>query len=76
MAAQHLAAIKIQGAIRRYLYKQRRETGMLIPYYHQKRLQQERKQLQIQSSILAQAHGNNMQYAQPQQQMQYQHMIQ
>ena len=75
MAAQHLAAIKIQGAIRRYLYKQRRETGMLIPYYHQKRLLQERKQLQIQTSMMAQAHANNMQYAQPQQQLQYQQML-
>lgn len=28
MAAQHLAAIKIQGAIRRFLYRQRRRHGM------------------------------------------------
>lgn len=45
MAAQHLAAIKIQGAIRRFLYIKRKETGMLIPYFQQKRLQGQRKQL-------------------------------
>ena len=27
MAAQHLAAIKIQGAIRKFLYKHRKEQG-------------------------------------------------
>lgn len=43
MAAQHLAAIKIQGVIRRFLYRKRKLSGMLIPYYQQKRLQQERK---------------------------------
>jgi hypothetical protein len=29
-----LAAIKIQGAIRKFLYKKRKETGMLIPFFH------------------------------------------
>ena len=33
MAAQHLAAIKIQGAIRKFLYTKRKRTGMLIPYF-------------------------------------------
>ena len=33
MAAQHLAAIKIQGVIRQFLYKKRKQTGMLIPFY-------------------------------------------
>jgi len=45
MAAQHLAAIKIQGAIRKFLYIKRKKTGMLIPYFQQKRLQEQRKQL-------------------------------
>lgn len=39
MAAQHLAAIKIQGLIRRFLYKKRRETGLWIPYFQEKRLE-------------------------------------
>jgi hypothetical protein len=38
MAAQHLAAIRIQGAIRKFLYKKRKDTGMLIPYFQMKRL--------------------------------------
>lgn len=67
MAAQHLAAIQIQGAIRRFLYRKRKETNMLFPYFQQKRLQEQRKQLQMQTALLAQ----NMQYASPQQQMQY-----
>ena len=40
MAAQNLAAIKIQGAIRRYLYKKRaaiikeaKRLGKPVPYY-------------------------------------------
>jgi hypothetical protein len=40
MAAQHLAATKIQGAIRRFLYKKHRDmirmakrTGRPVPYY-------------------------------------------
>ncbi len=71
MAAQHLAAIKIQGAIRRFIYRKRRETGMLIPYYQQKKLQQEKRQLQLQISLMAQTQANNMQYTAPHQQFQY-----
>lgn len=72
MAAQHLAAIKIQGAIRKFLYKKRKMTGMLIPYFQHKRLQQQRKLLLHQTSIFA----ANIQYANAQQQLQYQHQLQ
>lgn len=61
MAAQHLAAIKIQGAIRRFLYYRRKQTGLLIPYFQQKRLQGQRKQLQAQTNMIMQ----NMQFANP-----------
>jgi len=59
MAAQHLAAIKIQGAIRRFLYLKRKKTGMLIPYFQQKRLVQQQRQLLQQTSMIA----ANMSYA-------------
>lgn len=64
MAAQHLAAIRIQGVIRKFLYKKRKDTGMLIPYFQMKRLQAERKQLQAQITVMAQ-NLQNQQYANP-----------
>jgi hypothetical protein len=75
MAAQHLAAIKIQGAIRRFLYNKRRKTGLLIPFYQRKRLQQEKKVLQLQATLMAEAFNFNMEYATPEQQAQYQKLM-
>lgn len=53
MAAQHLAAIKIQGAIRKFLYRQRRRQGMggvltgVYAQWQERRLLQDKKNLQM-----------------------------
>jgi hypothetical protein len=49
---------------------------MLIPYYQRKRLQQEKSFLTMQTSLIAQAHNNNLHYASPQVKLQYQQMMQ
>jgi len=59
MAAQHLAAIKIQGAIRRFLYRQRRRQGLggvltgVYAQWQERRLLQDKKNLQMQINLMA-----------------------
>jgi hypothetical protein len=67
MAVQHLAAIKIQSAIQRFLFRKRHQQGrgnMLTGVYanwQEKRLLQDKKNLQIQIYNMAiQMHAANM----------------